>query len=57
MTSDPADGFLVATAQILDLTLVTTDQQLLGLGKIKNPSQPLTTQRAAVLSFRTSLLD
>jgi PIN domain nuclease of toxin-antitoxin system len=35
MTRDPADGFLVATAQILDLTLVTTDQQLLGLGKIK----------------------
>jgi PIN domain nuclease of toxin-antitoxin system len=32
---DPADRFLVATAQVLDLTLVTADQQLLGLGSIR----------------------
>ena len=33
--SDPADRFLVATAQVLDLTLVTADVRLLGLGEIK----------------------
>ena len=32
---DPADRFLVATAQILDLTLVTADARLLGLGDIR----------------------
>jgi len=32
--SDPADRFLAATAEILNLTLVTADQRLLGLGKI-----------------------
>lgn len=32
---DPADRFLAATAQILDLTLVTADTRLLGLGEIK----------------------
>ena len=32
---DPADRFLVATAQILDLTLVTADKHLLGLGDIR----------------------
>jgi PIN domain nuclease of toxin-antitoxin system len=32
---DPADRFIVATAQVLDLTLVTADQRLLGLGKIR----------------------
>lgn len=31
---DPADRFLVATAQILDLTLITADANLLGLGEI-----------------------
>ena len=31
---DPADRFLAATAQILDLTLVTADIRLLGLGEI-----------------------
>lgn len=31
---DPADRFLAATAQVLDLTLVTADAQLLGLGEI-----------------------
>ena len=31
---DPADRFLVATAQVLQLTLVTADRQLLGLGEI-----------------------
>ena len=31
---DPADRFLVATAKVLDLTLVTADAQLLGLGEI-----------------------
>jgi len=31
---DPADRFLAATAQILRLTLVTADVQLLGLGDI-----------------------
>jgi hypothetical protein len=31
---DPADRFLAATAGTLDLTLVTADDRLLGLGKI-----------------------
>ena len=31
---DPADRFLAATAQVLDLTLVTGDSKLLGLGEI-----------------------
>jgi PIN domain nuclease of toxin-antitoxin system len=31
---DPADRFLAATAQILDLTLVTADTRLIGLGEI-----------------------
>jgi len=31
---DPADRFLAATAQALDLTLVTADVGLLGLGEI-----------------------
>jgi PIN domain nuclease of toxin-antitoxin system len=31
---DPADRFLAATAMILDLTLVTADKDMLGLGKI-----------------------
>ena len=35
MHGDPADRFLVATAQALDLTLVTADQKLLGLGNIR----------------------
>jgi PIN domain nuclease of toxin-antitoxin system len=32
---DPVDRFLAATAQVLDLILVTADQQLLGLGTIR----------------------
>ena len=32
---DPADRFLAATAQVLDLTLVTADVRLLGLGEIQ----------------------
>ena len=32
--SDPADRFLLATAQVLGLTLVTADRRLLGLGSI-----------------------
>jgi PIN domain nuclease of toxin-antitoxin system len=35
MHQDPADRFLVATAQVLDLTLVTADERLLGLGTIR----------------------
>ncbi len=31
---DPADRFLAATAQVLHLTLVTADANLLGLGDI-----------------------
>jgi PIN domain nuclease of toxin-antitoxin system len=31
---DPADRFLAATALVLDLTLVTADANLLGLGEI-----------------------
>lgn len=31
---DPADRFLAATALVLDLTLVTADANLLGLGQI-----------------------
>ena len=33
--SDPADRILAATAQVLDLILVTADQRLLGMGNIK----------------------
>ena len=32
---DPADRFLVATAQVLGLTLVTADERLLGLEEIR----------------------
>ncbi len=32
---DSADRFLAATAEVLDLTLVTADQRLLGLGTIR----------------------
>jgi PIN domain nuclease of toxin-antitoxin system len=32
--NDPADHFLAATAQLLKLTLVTADRDLLGLGNI-----------------------
>jgi PIN domain nuclease of toxin-antitoxin system len=32
--ADPADRFLAATAKVLNLTLVTADQRLLGLGDI-----------------------
>lgn len=32
--ADPADHFLAATAKVLGLTLVTSDQNLLGLGDI-----------------------
>jgi PIN domain nuclease of toxin-antitoxin system len=32
---DPADRFLAATAQVLDLVLVTADELLLGLGNIR----------------------
>jgi PIN domain nuclease of toxin-antitoxin system len=34
MHPDPADRFLAATAKVLGLTLVTADEQLLGLGDI-----------------------
>jgi len=36
MHRDPADRFPVATAQVLDLTLVTADEKLLGLGVIRS---------------------
>jgi PIN domain nuclease of toxin-antitoxin system len=32
--TDPADRFLAATAKVLNLTLVTADENLLGLGDI-----------------------
>ncbi len=32
--ADPADRFLAATAKVLNLTLVTADQKLIGLGDI-----------------------
>ena len=32
---DPADRILVATTEVLDLTLVTADERLLGLGTIR----------------------
>lgn len=35
---DPADRFLAATAQVLDLTLVTADERLLGIGSIRTLS-------------------
>ena len=35
MHRDPADRFLAATAQVLDMTLVTADEKLLGLGTIR----------------------
>jgi PIN domain nuclease of toxin-antitoxin system len=36
MHRDPADRFPVATASVLDLTLVTADEKLLGLGVIRS---------------------
>jgi len=36
MHADPADRFLAATAKVLDLTLVTADEKLLGLGSIQS---------------------
>jgi len=36
MHRDPADRFIAATAQVLDLTLVTADEKLLGLGVIRS---------------------
>lgn len=35
MHQDPADRIIAATAKVLDLTLVTADQRLLGLGTIR----------------------
>lgn len=35
MHQDPADRILAATAEVLDLTLVTADEKLLGLGTIR----------------------
>ena len=35
MHRDPADRILAATAEVLDLTLVTADERLLGLGTIR----------------------
>jgi len=35
---DPADGILVAIAPVLDLTLVSADTRLLGLGIVKTPA-------------------
>lgn len=35
MHRDPADRFLAGTAQVLNLTLVTADEKLLGLGTIR----------------------
>ena len=35
MRRDPADRILAATAEVLDLTLVTADERLLGLGTIR----------------------
>ena len=35
MHQDPSDRIIAATAQVLDLTLVTADQRLLGLGTIR----------------------
>jgi len=32
---DPADRFLAATAQVLDLVLATADRRLLGLGEVR----------------------
>jgi PIN domain nuclease of toxin-antitoxin system len=36
MHQDPADRILAATAEVLDLTRVTADERLLGLGTIRN---------------------
>jgi PIN domain nuclease of toxin-antitoxin system len=35
LSDDPADRILAATAEVLDLTLVTADERLLGLGTIR----------------------
>lgn len=35
MHQDPADRILAATAEVLDLTLVTANERLLGLGTIR----------------------
>ena len=34
--ADPGDRFLAGTARVLNLTLVTADQRLLGLGEIRS---------------------
>jgi len=34
--ADPGDRFLAGTAKVLNLTLVTADQRLLGLGEIRS---------------------
>ena len=41
LRQDPADRFIAATAQVLDLTLVTADQRLLGLGNYPHHGQSL----------------
>jgi PIN domain nuclease of toxin-antitoxin system len=35
MHKDPADRILCGTAMVLDMTLVTADEQLLGLGNVR----------------------
>ncbi len=35
MHQDPGDRFLAATAKVLDLTLVTADERLLGLANVR----------------------
>ena len=35
MHKDPADRLIAATAQVLDMTLVTADEKLLGIGNIR----------------------
>jgi hypothetical protein len=40
---DLADRFLAATAEVLDVTLVTADRRLLGFGQDRQPGKPLST--------------
>ena len=44
---DPVDRFLAATAQVFDLTLVTSDAQLLGMSGVRTLSNRTRRPRAA----------
>jgi PIN domain nuclease of toxin-antitoxin system len=49
--ADPADRFLAATAKVLDLTLVTADQNLLDLSEIVTLPNRLPSPIAGPVAF------